>query len=80
MKFEKILWNLRLMRIVFCCCYFYVIAVFSNRIKGQISDTRGKVIVSASVSIYKNHHLLYHYAITDSRVCLQLPLSVLILK
>jgi GTPase SAR1 family protein len=60
------------MRIVFllllCNCYSQTI------IKGQISDTRGKVIVSASVSIYKkSSSAIIAYAITDSKVCLQLP-------
>ncbi|MFV8379753.1 carboxypeptidase regulatory-like domain-containing protein [Flavobacterium sp. LB3R33] len=57
------------MRIVFWLLLFLSNCLYSQAIiKGQISDTRGKVIVSASVSIYKkSSSTIIAYAITDSK-------------
>lgn len=57
------------MRIVFWLLLFLGNCLYSQTIiKGQISDTRGKVIVSASVSIYKkSSSAIIAYAITDSK-------------
>ena len=57
------------MRIVFWLLLFLCNCLFSQTtIKGQVLDTRGKVIVSASVSIYKkSSSTIIVYAITDSK-------------
>ena len=57
------------MRIVFLLLLFLSNCLYSQTIiKGQISDTRGKVIVSASVSINKkSSSAIIAYAITDSK-------------
>jgi hypothetical protein len=70
------------MRIFFGCCYFLCNCLYSQTvIKGQISDTRSKVIVSASVSIYKkSSSAIIAYAITDSKGMFAITFPVLILK
>ncbi|MGZ9677433.1 carboxypeptidase-like regulatory domain-containing protein [Flavobacterium sp. GNP001] len=57
------------MRIVFWLLLFLCNCLYAQTvIKGQISETRGKVIVSASVSIYKkSSSAIIAYAITDSK-------------
>lgn len=57
------------MRIVFWLLLFLCNCLYSQTIiKGLVSDTRGKVIVSASVSIYKkSSSTIIAYAITDSK-------------
>lgn len=57
------------MRIVFWLLLFLCNCLYSQTIiKGLVSDTRGKVIVSASVSIYKkSSSAIITYAITDSK-------------
>jgi hypothetical protein len=81
MKFENNLWNLQINANIFLAAVICNCLYSQTVIKGQISDTRGKVIVSASVSIYKNHHLLsLLMPLQIVRVCLQLPFPVLILK
>jgi hypothetical protein len=61
------LWNLQINANIFlAAAIFYVIACTQTVIKGQISDTRSKVIVSASVS-KKSSSAIIAYAITDSK-------------
>jgi hypothetical protein len=57
------------MRIVFWLLLFLCNCLYSQTIiKGEVLDTRGKVIVSASVSIYKkSSSAIIAYAITDSK-------------
>jgi hypothetical protein len=66
---KTILWNLQINANSFFAAVIFVYCLYSQTvIKGQISDTRGKVIVSASVSIYKkSSSSIIAYAITDSK-------------
>jgi hypothetical protein len=77
---KTILWNLQINANIFGCCYFYVIACILKPIRANL-DTRGKVIVSASVSIYKkSSSAIIAYAITDSKGMFAITFPVLILK